>query len=126
MRGCPVVKSSFEAFRKAGGGASNLSSGDLMRNRFAVFVLLSLAWGGWLRAADRAGTVTILTQNMDAGTDQSYIVAASLNLVPLSVAQAVDLTAQEIHVSNIPQRAQVLAAKIAATKPDLVALQEVS
>ena len=97
-----------------------------MRNRFAVFVLLSLAWGGWIRAADRAGTVTILTQNMDAGTDQSYIVAASLNLVPLSVAQAVDLTAQEIQGSNIPQRAQVLAAKIAATKPDLVALQEVS
>src|SRR5579859_3251657 len=101
--------------------------GDFMQRRFTVLTLLSLALGGLINAADRAGTVTILTQNMDAGTDQTYIVAAALNLIPgFTVADAVDLTAQELQASYIEQRADVLAAKIAEKQPDLVSLQEVT
>jgi endonuclease/exonuclease/phosphatase family metal-dependent hydrolase len=98
-----------------------------MQRRFTVLTLLSLALGGLINAADRAGTVTILTQNMDAGTDQTYIVAAALNLIPgFTLADAVDLTAQELQASFIEQRAGVLAAKIAEKQPDLVSLQEVA
>ncbi len=100
-----------------------------MRRRFAALAILSLSATGWLRADsrdnDRAFQVAILTQNMDAGTDQSYVIAAKLGLIPsLSVADAVDLTASELQASHIPERAQALAAKIAQQKPDLVALQE--
>jgi endonuclease/exonuclease/phosphatase family metal-dependent hydrolase len=96
-----------------------------MRNRLIVVGILSLLCAGSVTAADRASAVTILTQNMDAGTDQSYIVAAALNLVPgFSVADAIDLTAQELQASNIELRARALASKIAASKPDLIALQE--
>lgn len=96
-----------------------------MLNRLTVVAVLSLLWVGAGAAADRAGAVTILTQNMDAGTDQSYIVAAALQLVPgFSVADAVDLTAEELQASNIQLRAQALAGQIAAAKPDLITLQE--
>lgn len=96
-----------------------------MVNRLTAVAVLSFLWAGSLPAADRAGAVTILTQNMDAGTDQSYIVAAALQLVPgFSVADAVDLTGQELQASNIQLRTQVLAEKIAVAKPDLIALQE--
>ncbi len=102
-----------------------------MQRRLILFAAVCLAGSGFLHAGDhdndRAGSVTILTQNMDAGTDQTYIVAAATNAIPgFTLADAVDLTAQEIQASALPQRAAVLAAKIAATKPDILALQEVS
>ena len=93
-----------------------------MRHRCVVLFLMLAASAA---AADRADAVTILTQNMDAGTDQTYIIGAALQNA--STAGAVDLTAQELlQASNIPQRTQALAVRIAATKPDLVALQEVT
>ena len=95
-----------------------------MHHRAAIIALLSLSITGWASAADKAGAVTILTQNMDAGTDQSYILAALSPAPPLTLAQGVDLTAAELQASAIPQRAAALAAQIAAKKPDLVALQE--
>lgn len=96
-----------------------------MTRRLGVIAVLSLAAGGWIRGADRAGNVTIMTQNMDAGTDQTYVIAATLGAIPgFSVPGAVDLTAAEVQASHIPERAQALATKIAEKKPDLVALQE--
>ncbi len=63
--------------------------------------------------------VTIMTQNMDAGTDLGFALA-------LGVPEGVDLTLAEIQASNIPQRADLIAAQIAVEKPDMVALQEVT
>jgi endonuclease/exonuclease/phosphatase family metal-dependent hydrolase len=97
-----------------------------MLRRSIVLALVVLTMAGWLFAADRAQTVTIMTQNMDAATDQGYIVAAALGLAPLTVAEAVDLTFAEIQASNLEGRAGLLADKIAREKPDIVALQEIT
>jgi endonuclease/exonuclease/phosphatase family metal-dependent hydrolase len=63
--------------------------------------------------------VTIMTQNMDAGTDLGFALA-------LGPPEGVDLTFAEIQASNISQRAELLAAKIAAEQPHFAALQEVT
>lgn len=95
-----------------------------MIRRFAVLMLLSLAVAGWAAAADRHGspTVTIMTQNLDDGTDQTYIIAGLMGAI--SLPDGVDLTFAELQASNFPTRARLLAAQIAERKPELVALQE--
>ena len=92
----------------------------MYRKLAAVFLILV---AGAL-AAVHTSTVSIMTQNMDEGTDQTFIVAAALNLAPLTVPDAVDLTFAEIQASNLPARAAALAHQIALKKPDLLALQE--
>jgi endonuclease/exonuclease/phosphatase family metal-dependent hydrolase len=67
-----------------------------------------------------AQSVSIMTQNMDVGTNQSYI----LEFANSNPRLGVDLTLAEIVASNIPERANQLAARIAAEKPDIVGLQE--
>ncbi len=64
-------------------------------------------------------SIKIMTQNMDAGTDLGYIVA-------LGAPAGVDLTLAEIQAGLIPERAALLAQKIAQEQPDIVALQEVT
>ena len=71
--------------------------------------------------AVQAQNVKILTQNMDVGTNESYILQFASTQPKLGV----DLTLAEIIASNIPGRAALLANRIAAEKPDLVGLQEV-
>ncbi len=98
-----------------------------MLRKFAVLALFSLAVAGWAAAGHRDPdvTVSIMTQNMDDGTDQTYIIAAlTVPGFPLSVADAVDLTFAELQASNFKERAGLLAAAIAEQKPDIVALQE--
>jgi endonuclease/exonuclease/phosphatase family metal-dependent hydrolase len=98
-----------------------------MLRKFAVLALFSLAVAGWAAAGhpDADVSVKILTQNMDEGTDQTYIIAALTGQIPgFSVADAVDLTFEELQASNFKERASLLAANIAEQKPDLVALQE--
>lgn len=68
-------------------------------------------------------TVTVMTQNMDAGTDLK-LALAYLNTSTPTV--GIDLTYQEILQSNLPGRAAILAQEIAATEPQLVSLQEVT
>jgi endonuclease/exonuclease/phosphatase family metal-dependent hydrolase len=63
--------------------------------------------------------VKIMTQNMYAGTSLGFALA-------LGAPEGVDLTLAEIQASNIPQRADLLARKIARERPDMVALQEVT
>jgi endonuclease/exonuclease/phosphatase family metal-dependent hydrolase len=63
--------------------------------------------------------VKIMTQNMYAGTSLGFALA-------LGAPTGVDLTLAEIQASNIPQRSDLLARKIAREQPDLVALQEVT
>ena len=69
-------------------------------------------------AHNEAG-VTIMTQNMYAGTSLGFVLA-------LGAPEGVDLTLAEIQASHIPERADLIAAKIAAKRPDMVALQEVT
>ena len=74
--------------------------------------------------AKAAGTaLTVMTQNMDAGTDLK-LALAYLNTSTPTV--GIDLTYQEILQSNLPGRAAFLAQEIADKEPQLVSLQEVT
>jgi endonuclease/exonuclease/phosphatase family metal-dependent hydrolase len=97
-----------------------------MFRKFAVLALFSFAVAGWAAAAhpDVNVSVKIMTQNMDDGTDQTYIMGALTGLIPIDVPTAVDLTYAELQASNFEGRASLLAAQIADRKPEIVALQE--
>jgi endonuclease/exonuclease/phosphatase family metal-dependent hydrolase len=73
--------------------------------------------------ADNPHLVTVMTRNVDAGTDMNYIFAASDGP---SFAMGMSQTLAEIKASDFAGRAARLADEIAATKPDLIALQEVT
>jgi hypothetical protein len=94
-----------------------------MIRKLAVFLCLMLAVTAWGFAAEPAA-VRIMTQNMDAGTDLTFAVAELRGILPPGV--GVELTYEEILATNIPQRTALLAARVAAKKPDLLALQEVT
>ncbi|HZT30060.1 MAG TPA: endonuclease/exonuclease/phosphatase family protein [Bryobacteraceae bacterium] len=81
-----------------------------------LLVCMSITW-----AAAGNATVTVMTQNMDAGTDLGFALAY-LNTSTPTV--GIDLTYQEILQSNFAGRAALLAQEIAAVKPHLVSLQE--
>ena len=85
--------------------------------KFRIAILIAA-----LAAAAQAQTARIMTQNMDDGTNNSYLLAFA-NTNPKV---GVDLTLAEIVASNIPERAWRLAGSIAAERPDIVGLQEVS
>src|SRR5690348_4507112 len=70
-----------------------------------------------------SGVVTVMTQNMDAGTDLKLALAFINTSTPTV---GIDLTYQEILQSDIPGRAAILAHEIATLKPQLVSLQEVT
>ncbi len=70
------------------------------------------------RAHHESG-VTIMTQNVYAGTSLGFALA-------LGAPEGIDLTLAEIQASHIPERADLLARKIAGEQPDMVALQEVA
>ena len=70
-----------------------------------------------------AEPITIMTQNMDEGTDYSALVAANS---PGAFVAAVTQTYQEIAATQPDARAKVMANEIATQQPDLVALQEAS
>lgn len=69
------------------------------------------------------GTLTVMTQNMDAGTDLKLALAYLGTSTPTV---GIDLTYQEIQQNDIPGRAAILAQEIAAKKPHVVSLQEVT
>ena len=66
--------------------------------------------------------VTIMTRNMDEGTDFGYITAAAAGQMDL--ATAVSLTYNEVVASDVCGRAARIADEIAAAQPDLVSIQE--
>jgi len=68
--------------------------------------------------------VKVMTQNIDEGTGEGYIVEALFGAFPLP--GAVDLTFAELQASHLEKRAGLVTAQIAAQKPDIVALQEVA
>ena len=64
--------------------------------------------------------VTVMTKNMDAGTDLGFVVA----YLQTNLLLGVQLTFQEVLKNNYPLRAFLLGQEIAAAKPDVVGLQE--
>src|SRR5215831_8957279 len=115
----PAHAYALRGYKNRGGGVMRRKMASL----FVAFMLVAslvLAMGSWVALAEDHAVVTIMTQNMDAGTDLSYIVA----LLESDPQLGVDLTLAEIQASNIPQRADLLATQIAAAAPQLVALQE--
>ncbi len=93
-----------------------------IRNTFlyATLLLVSMCsmWAG-----PGNTTVTVMTRNMDAGTDLGFALAY-LNTSTPTV--GIDLTYQELLQGNFAGRAAILAQEIAAAKPHLVSLQEVT
>ena len=67
--------------------------------------------------------ITVMTRNMDAGSDFGAIFAATDDT---SFAMGVALTLAQVKASNVPARAASLADEVKAAKPDLISLQEVS
>jgi endonuclease/exonuclease/phosphatase family metal-dependent hydrolase len=69
-------------------------------------------------AENRNFNIKVMTQNMNPGADPAAIAFTS------DLETAISETIASLSDSNIPGRAAIIAAEIARTKPDLVALQE--
>ena len=92
--------------------------------RLGWIALLLCCWCLAGFGADSANpAVTVMTRNVDAGTDLGYIFAATDEN---SYVQGMAATLAELQASNFQQRAARLAAEIGASIPDLIALQEVT
>lgn len=74
-------------------------------------------------ATRRAPALTVMTRNLDEGTDFGPLVGAKTTGAFLSAAAT---AWAEVQASNIPQRAAAVAAEIAADRPDLVSIEEAS
>jgi len=105
----------------------------MLRNsmsRLIICILLILGASN-INAGDgdhRDRTLRVMTRNMDLGSDFGYIfeVLATNPNDQSALVVAITKTYLEVLASQIPQRADALAAEIQTTQPDLVALQEVS
>ena len=64
-----------------------------------------------------------MSRNLDTGSDYNFVLKAT---TPTELVLAVAATYKEIIDSNIPERADAIAAEIQQQQPDLVALQEVT
>jgi hypothetical protein len=97
-------------------GSNESTSRRHRQSGSGIVAALLLAAGG-VAVVNHPAAMTIMTQNMDAGTELGSVLA-------LGAPIGVDLTRGEIVASDIPARADLLAAAIAFERPDLVALQE--
>jgi endonuclease/exonuclease/phosphatase family metal-dependent hydrolase len=86
-----------------------------LRQACVLFIAgMSACWAG--------DKITVMTRNMDAGTDFGPFIA-NFQTDP---ALGVQLTLEEVAKNDFPGRAALLAQEIATAKPDLVGLQEVT
>lgn len=88
----------------------------------ALLTCFSSAAGAWDDHNKRV--VTVMTQNMDAGTDFGYLFAVPTYIPDLVTAAT--QTYGEILQSQIPERAKRLAKIISRQQPELISLQEVT
>jgi endonuclease/exonuclease/phosphatase family metal-dependent hydrolase len=92
--------------------------------RLGITALLLSGWCFTGFGADSStATVTVMTRNVDAGTDLGYLFAGTDES---SFVQGMAATLAEVQASNFQQRAARLAAEIGSAMPDLIALQEVT
>src|SRR5512140_219193 len=73
--------------------------------------------------SNRDRNFTVMTRNLDAGSDFGFILKAT---DPTAILIGVTGTYLEVLQSNIPARADGVAAEIQALQPDIVGLQEVT
>ena len=90
----------------------------------AVCVLAVLAFPADAAKPDANVPVTIMTQNMDDGTDLTYVIAALTGRSARPLGEAVDLTYLELQASDFEKRAGFIATDIADKTPEVIALQE--
>jgi len=90
----------------------------------AIMLAMSICLSGvHANAAGRDRGLTVMTRNMDTGTDFGPIFSAT---TPLQLLTAVGAAYAEVQASNIPERAAGIAKEIESNQPDLVGLQEVT
>lgn len=105
----------------------------MLRNSMSRLIICILLILGAPNASAGEGdnsdrTLRVMTRNMDLGSDFGYIFEV-LTTNPndqSALLLAITKTYLEVLASQIPQRADALAAEIQTMQPDLVALQEVS
>lgn len=74
-------------------------------------------------ALNKNRNLVVMSRNLDTGSDYNLVLRAT---TPAELVLAVGATYNEIVDSNIPERADAIAAEIQQQQPDLVALQEVT
>lgn len=87
-----------------------------------LLCLFALAVPTFAQSPDDTAHLSVMTQNMDSGTDLKLVIGQLLGYFPPGV--GVELTYDEILSAKIPQRAELLARSVAEKKPELLALQE--
>jgi len=92
---------------------------------FAFVLLLVCPAGATDHSPDR--TVTVMTRNLDAGSDFGYVLQAASDpsSTQVQLLLAISNTFQEMVASDIPARAKRIAMELEARQPYLVGLQEV-
>jgi endonuclease/exonuclease/phosphatase family metal-dependent hydrolase len=96
-----------------------------MIRRLLLLLFVALLFVAGTLSASNPKQLTVMTRNMDAGSDFWYVLSADPNDVN-AILVGVTQTYQEMLASKISQRADGLAAEIQSLKPDMVALQEVT
>jgi endonuclease/exonuclease/phosphatase family metal-dependent hydrolase len=98
--------------------------------RLLLVVLLPVSSASYVFAqnGNQNRDLSVMTRNMDAGSDFGYILAAAQNpnSTNLDMLIAITATFSEMHMSDYAGRADGIAAEIQTTKPYLVGLQEVT
>jgi endonuclease/exonuclease/phosphatase family metal-dependent hydrolase len=106
-----------------------------LAKQFIIALLLaSTAFSSFSETKGRPGDnhgskITVMTQNMDAGTDFKFLVPLANSPSSPSLAEIVSAATKtygEVLKSDIPGRAKKLAYIIARTQPDFISLQEVT
>lgn len=93
---------------------------------FAVMLLFAFPVNASDHSPDR--TVTVMTRNLDAGSDFGYVLQAASDpsSTQLQLLLAISNTFQEMIGSDIPSRAKRIAMELQARQPYLVGLQEIT
>ena len=90
---------------------------------FLVPIIFCLGTQGAYAGEHRDRSLSVMTRNVDAGSDFGFVLSATDEL---SAVMGVTKTYQEMVASNFPERADGIAAEIQAKRPDLIGLQEVT
>src|SRR5256885_11553894 len=90
----------------------------------AIMLAMSICLSGvHANAAGRDRVLTVMTRNLDTGTDFGPIFSAN---TPLQLLTAVGAAYAEVQARNIPERAAGIAKENEAKQPDLVGLHEMT
>jgi endonuclease/exonuclease/phosphatase family metal-dependent hydrolase len=87
-------------------------------------------WGQacWPPGHGRAKAISVMTRNLYLGADIMRVLKAAQENPddPIAVPKAVGELFQTVQYTNFPERAQAIAREIRVSRPDIIALQEVS